>query len=192
MYAPSQKIPNTDVYKRCEPYMSHLARAYRIRLEDIEPEITTEELDKYFEYVAGRYRRPKNVTLTADLAREYFHMAYCSGTVGYFDVVISASMHLPVKSNSDGTDKINRPENLFFCFKNSLQDKIVHAAKSKVVLDKVSTLAGFINWKHSSVMRSIFDDIQEEISQLHRMVHPDYKYSPRRGSVKMASTQTRL
>ncbi|KAK9370292.1 hypothetical protein V1509DRAFT_617335 [Lipomyces kononenkoae] len=136
MYAPSRKVPNADVYKRCEPYMSHLARAYRIRLENIQDEITPEELDKYFEYVAQRYRRPKNVTLTADLAREYFHMAYYSGTTGYFDVVISASMHLPVKSNSDGTDKINRPENLFFCFKNSLQDKIVHEAKSKIVLDE--------------------------------------------------------
>ncbi|KAK9386120.1 hypothetical protein V1515DRAFT_157895 [Lipomyces mesembrius] len=180
MYAPSQ-LPNIDAYRRCEPYLSHLARAYRIRIDDIAAEITTAELDRYFTHVSQKRKKPKNTTLTEDIGKAYFKMAYHSGVPGCVDIVISAAMHLTVKLNEYGHDEAKRPENLFIKFKNGLQDKILRVAgDEKIDRSKISTLAGFMEWKFSDMTKNIFSAIQAEIAELHKMVHPDYKYKPRK------------
>ncbi|KAK9362285.1 hypothetical protein V1504DRAFT_438833 [Lipomyces starkeyi] len=180
MYAPPQ-LPNMDAYRRCEPYLRHLARAYRIRIDDIAEEITTAELDRYFTHVSQKRKKPKNVTLTEDIGRAYFRMAYHSGVPGCVDIVISAAMHLTVKLNEYGNDEAKRPENLFIKFKNGLQDKILRVAgDEKIDRSKISTLAGFMEWKFSDMTKNIFSAIQGEIAELHKMVHPDYKYKPRK------------
>ncbi|KAK9326232.1 hypothetical protein V1517DRAFT_349997 [Lipomyces orientalis] len=180
MYAPPQ-LPNMHTYKRCEPHLRHLSRGYRIRIDDIEAEITTAELDRYFAHVSEKRKKPKNVTLTEDIGKAYFRMAYHSGVPGCVDIVISAAMHLPVKLNEYGVDEAKRPENLFIKFKNGLQDKILRVAgDDKIDRSKISTLAGFMEWKFSDTTKSIFGAIQGEIAELHKMVHPDYKYKPRK------------
>ncbi|KAK9236517.1 hypothetical protein V1525DRAFT_420365 [Lipomyces kononenkoae] len=180
MYAPPQ-LPNMDTYRLCEPYMRHLARAYRIRIDDITAQITTAELDRYFTHVAQKRKKPKNVTLTEDVGKAYFRMAYHSGVPGCVDIVISAAMHLSVKLNEYGHDEAKRPENLFIKFKNGLQEKILRVAgDEKIDRSKISTLAGFVEWKFSDITKSIFNAIQLEIAELHKMVHPDYKYKPRK------------
>ncbi|KAK9489802.1 hypothetical protein V1508DRAFT_25571 [Lipomyces doorenjongii] len=180
MYAPPQ-LPNMDAYRRCEPYLSHLARAYRIRIDDIAAEITTAELDRYFTHVSQKRKKPKNATLTEDIGKAYFQMAYHSGVPGCVDIVISAAMHLTVKLNEYGHDEAKRPENLFIKFKNGLQDKILRVAgNEKIDRSKISTLAGFMEWKFSDMTKNIFSAIQAEIAELHKMVHPGYKYKPRK------------
>ncbi|KAK9375945.1 uncharacterized protein V1513DRAFT_430570 [Lipomyces chichibuensis] len=180
MYAPPQ-LPNMDAYRRCEPYLRHLARAYRIRIDDIAAEITTAELDRYFTHVSLKRKKPKNITLTEDIGKAYFQMAYQSGVPGCVDIVISAAMHLTVKLNEYGHDEAKRPENLFIKFKNGLQDKILRVAgDEKIDRSKISTLAGFMEWKFSDMTKNIFSAIQGEIAELHKMVHPDYKYKPRK------------
>ncbi|KAK9242550.1 hypothetical protein V1506DRAFT_464479 [Lipomyces tetrasporus] len=180
MYAPPQ-LPNIDTYKRCEPYLRHLSRGYRIRIDDIEAEITTAELDRYFTHVSEKRKKPKNVTLTEEIGKAYFRMAYHSGSPGCVDIVISAAMHLSVKLNEYGVDEAKRPENLFIKFKNGLQEKILRVAgDDKIDRSKISTLAGFMEWKFSDTTKSIFGAIQGEIAELHKMVHPDYKYKPRK------------
>ncbi|KAK9369286.1 hypothetical protein V1509DRAFT_608881 [Lipomyces kononenkoae] len=180
MYGPPQ-LPNMDTYRMCEPYMRHLSRAYRIRIDDIAAQITTAELDRYFTHVSQKRKKPKNITLTENIGKTYFRMAYHSGVPGCVDIVISAAMHLPVKLNEYGQDEAKRPENLFIKFKNGLQEKILRVAgDEKIDRSKISTLAGFMEWKFSNVTKSIFNAIQLEIAELHRMVHPDYKYKPRK------------
>ncbi|KAK9383512.1 uncharacterized protein V2V93DRAFT_362020 [Kockiozyma suomiensis] len=180
--------------------MTHLYRVF-IPLtpanQFIRPEWIAEALESHGKRRQAKITKGEKVTergrlnLTVEKAQELWDklLDVNGSECGHvLDVLITAlySCKVKIPANHHGEEvadfEIGRPQNMFFVFARSFEDSV---SKGENLRQPELRAYTSVIWKRvlTEVQREVFRIMGDEMDQIHRIVHPTYKYNPRRSTV---------
>ncbi|KAK9475307.1 uncharacterized protein V1510DRAFT_408845 [Dipodascopsis tothii] len=104
--------------------------------------------------------------------------------VPHLDITISALLHM-IQRN--GEERVKRPLNPYMLFRKGLVDFMVKRSvemAAEVNHRHVSTISKVLWARESETIKIMFKQLFVEDRELHRLVHPTYRYAPRRANRK--------